>query len=220
MERTVTQEILDSGEASPDAVAASLRDLATVNRWFGGVRTTRILLERVARQRKLSFVDLLDVASGDGFVPKRAAARLTADGVRVRLTFLDRHSRHLPSDVPGLVGDALELPFEDNTVDVVSSCLFLHHLEPEEVRRFALESLRVARHAVIINDIVRSSVNYVGATAFLSLLHPISKHDGLASIRRAYTAGEIRKMLVGVASRVEVSTHYFFRVGVILWKEN
>ena len=218
MQRMAMQEILDSGEASPDAVAASLRDLATVNRWFGGVRTSRILLERVIRERKLRFLDLLDVASGDGFVPKQAAASLRKNGVNVRITLLDRHSRHLPSDLPGLVGDALDLPFEDNAVDVVSSCLFLHHMEPEDVRRFARESLRVARHAVIINDIVRNELNYVGAAAFLSFLHPISKYDGLASIRRAYTASEIRSMLQGVASSMEVTMHYFFRVGVILWK--
>jgi len=218
MERTVTQEILDSGEAAPDAVAASLRDLAIVNRWFGGVRTSRILQQRVVRERKLRSLDLLDVASGDGFVPKHTAAALRRSGVKVRVTLLDRYSRHLPPDVPGLVGDALDLPFEDNTVDVVSSCLFLHHLEPDNVRRFARESLRVARHAVIINDIVRSSVNYAGAAAFLSFLHPISKHDGLASIRRAYTPDELRPMLEGVASRVEITTHYFFRMGVILWK--
>jgi hypothetical protein len=218
MRRTVTQEILDSGDASPDAVAASLRDLATVNRLFGGVRTTRILLQRVINRRKLRHLDLLDVASGDAFVPKRAAAALRERSVKVRITLLDRDSRHLPADIPGLVGDALHLPLEDNTVDVVSSCLFLHHLEPQQVRRFARESLRVARHAVVINDIVRSRVNYLGAAAFLSLLHPISRHDGLASIRRAYTAGEIRGMLEGVASRVEITTHYFFRVGVILWK--
>jgi SAM-dependent methyltransferase len=218
MERTVTQEILDSGEASPDAVAASLRDLATVNRLFGGLRTSRILLQRVVSQCRLRSLDLLDVASGDGFVPKNAGAALRKNGVNVRITLLDRYARHLPPDVPGLVGDALDLPFEDNAVDVVSSCLFLHHLESDEVQRFARESLRVARHAVIINDIVRSEWNYRGAAVFLPLLHPISKHDGLASIRRAYTAKEIRRMLMGVATRVEVTTHYFFRVGVILWK--
>ncbi|HUO60851.1 MAG TPA: methyltransferase domain-containing protein, partial [Candidatus Acidoferrales bacterium] len=159
MERTVTQEILDSGDASPDVVEASLRDLATVNRWFGGVRTSRILFERVARERSLPKLDVLDVASGDGFVPKQVAAKLRRQGVNIRLTLLDRFARHLPPDVPGLVGDALDLPFEDNTVDVVSSCLFLHHLEAEEVRRFAREALRVARHAVVINDIVRSRLN-------------------------------------------------------------
>ena len=218
MERTVTQEILDSGDAPPDVVAASLHDLATVNRWFGGVRTSRFLLERVARERKFRTIDVLDVASGDGFVPKQVATRLRRQGVNVRLTFLDRFARHLPPDVPGLVGDALDLPFEDNTVDVVSSCLFLHHLEAEDVRRFARESLRVARHAVIINDVVRSGFNYLGAAAFLPLLHPISRHDGLASIRRAYTPDEIRTMLQGIGVPVEVTTHYFFRVGVILWK--
>ena len=218
MQRTVTQEILDSGEASPDAVAASLRDLATVNRWFGGVRTAQILCERVVREHKLRKIDLLDVASGDGFVAKQVTAELGRQGLDVRLTLLDHVADHLPLDVPGLVANALDLPFEDNTVDIVSSCLFLHHLESSEIRRFARESLRVAKHAVVINDIVRSRFNYVGATAFLPFLHPISLHDGLASIRRAYTPGEVRGMLQGVAARVEITTHYFFRMGVILWK--
>ena len=46
--------------------------------------------------------------------------------------------------------------------------------------------------------------------------------DGLTSVRRAYVPEEIRSMLASAFSqtevRVEISRHYLFRMGVIVWK--
>ena len=52
MHRVSTQEILDSDACPPIEVEASLRDMCRINRWFGGIATTRSLIERVsARDR-------------------------------------------------------------------------------------------------------------------------------------------------------------------------
>jgi hypothetical protein len=48
----------------------------------------------------------------------------------------------------------------------------------------------------------------------------ISRVDGVASVRRAYEPGEIREILCSSAccQKMEISTHYLFRMGVIVWK--
>jgi hypothetical protein len=46
--------------------------------------------------------------------------------------------------------------------------------------------------------------------------------DGLTSVRRAYVPDEIRNILataVGTGARVEISRHYLFRMGVMVWKD-
>ena len=76
----------------------------------------------------------------------------------------------------------------------------------------------VARHAVIINDLIRNRLHH----SLLHLWRPffrtrVSYLDGLTSVRRAYTPNEIRQMFKA-AGRVEITRHYLFRMGIILWK--
>jgi ubiquinone/menaquinone biosynthesis C-methylase UbiE len=115
----------------------------------------------------------------------------------------------------------MALPFRDNSFDIVGSSLFVHHLEPEEIVRFATESLRVARHAFLIHDLMRHplhlALSYLGFPLYRSR---ITRHDAPASVRRAYTVGEIREILGQLhAEKIEIKTFYLFRMGVIVWKQ-
>ena len=224
MRRVNTPEILDSEECPPQEVAVSLRDLSRINRWFGGVSTTRKLIERVAAATGEKHFSVLEVAAGFGEVPKVAAGQLAGKGITLDLTFLDRVHSHLLPGNRSVVADALALPFPDRAFDLVSCSLFAHHLEPAELTRFAHEALRVCRRAVLINDLVRHPLHlglvYVG---FAFMRSYVSRVDGVASVRRAYTPDEMRAILsngdLGPRA-VEISRHYLFRMGVILWKES
>jgi hypothetical protein len=73
---------------------------------------------------------------------------------------------------------------------------------------------------VLINDLIRSRLHlllvYLGLPLFRSR---ITWHDAPASVRRAYTCDEMRVLLADVGAReVQVSRHYLFRMGVLLWK--
>ena len=88
------------------------------------------------------------------------------------------------------------MPFSDGEFDVVTSSLFVHHLEPFEVLRCINESLRVARVAVIINDLHRSALHLLALYAALPLCHSrLTRHDDPASVRRAYTMAELQNVL-------------------------
>ena len=140
---------------------------------------------------------------------------------RLAVTDLDRAPTHLLPGNRAVVADALALPFRDNSFDLVSCSLFAHHLEPDEVRRFANEALRITRCAVLINDLVRHPLHIAFVYAGFPLMRSyVSRVDGLASVRRAYVPDEVRPILssANAAKRVEISRHFLFRMGVIAWK--
>jgi hypothetical protein len=50
----------------------------------------------------------------------------------------------------------------------------------------------------------------------------VSRLDGVASVRRAYVPEEVRQIVTNgtrSAENVEISTHYLFRMGIIVWKD-
>jgi hypothetical protein len=220
MKRQVTPELLDSDAGTAEERATALADLRRINRWFGGVSTTRKLIERIVRQTGRRELSLLDVATGSGDVPRGAAQALARTGVRLQVTLADRSPAHLRPGARCVAADAMALPFRDGSFDLVSCGLFAHHLEPEELARFAGEALRVARVAVLINDLRRSwthlALVYAGLPLYRSRL---TRHDAPASVRRAYTPAEIAEILGHTpAARIEIHRSYLCRMGILVWR--
>ena len=225
MERIVEEEWLDDDRGTPAEIAAALHAISLANRRFGGMRLHARLLQqalmRVPRERR---PHILEVASGRADVLQAALLQLRAVP---DVTLLDRSAAHLPdphswpSTLPAphtVAGDALALPFPDASVDIVSCCLFLHHLEPPQITRYLAEAQRVARVAVVINDLERSALHY--RLAQLNRIidrSRISRHDGPVSVRRAYTYNELARMLANTGSSFLLERAYLYRLGAILW---
>jgi SAM-dependent methyltransferase len=222
MKRVVVEELLDSDAGTPAEVAGSLKDLRMFNSWFGGVHTMSSLLRRVAQARGLKQISWVDVAGGEGYVATRTQRSLALSGISSQPVILDRAPTHLRNNHPAVCGDALSLPFRDNSFDAVGCSLFVHHLEPDEIVSFAQEGLRVARHAFLIQDLQRHplhlGLSYIGAPLYRSR---ITRHDAPASVGRAYTVDEIRTILsrVAPAENIEIRKFFLFRMGVIVWKQ-
>jgi ubiquinone/menaquinone biosynthesis C-methylase UbiE len=233
MQRVDAPEILDSADCPPEEVVATLKTLDHINRWFGGVATTQKMVERVSSATGMKSLSLLEVAAGSGKVPEIVAQRLAHRGITLEVTLLDRLHSHLPpnehpsknantQNLHSLAADALALPLAAETFDLVSCNLFAHHLNAQELAQFMRESLRVCRRAVLINDLIRHPLHL----ALVYASHPLMGSrvawlDGLTSVRRAYTPSEIRTFLSSMypPARLEITRHYLFRMGVIVWKE-
>jgi ubiquinone/menaquinone biosynthesis C-methylase UbiE len=221
MLRVSTPEILDSGSCPHVEAKASLRDICRMNRWFGGVSTTRSLITRVSAGTGQREFTVLEVAAGFGQVPRAAGRQLARRGITLDITDLDLVPSHLERGHRALAGNAMVLPFRDNSFDLVSCSLFAHHLKPGEVARFAAEASRVCRRAVLINDLIRHPLHLALAYAAFPLMSShVSRVDGVASVRGAYVPNEMRQMLSRAdrAARIDISRHYLFRMGVVLWK--
>ena len=220
MKRIVTPELLDRDAGSPVEIETALRDLRRINRWFGGIGTATGMIERVAAVTGQKRFSLLEVAAASGDVPQKARERLRSEGVELAITLLDRAPSHLRNGLPKVAADALALPFRDQSFDLVSCGLFAHHLEPPEIIQFVNEGLRVARVAVLINDLVRHPLHLALVYAGLPLFRShITHHDAPASVRAAYTRGEMLEMLRSTkATRIEVTPSPLFRMAAIAWR--
>ena len=87
------------------------------------------------------------------------------------------------------------------------------------------ESLRVSRRAVLINDLVRHPLHLALAFAgFPIMWNRVAWLDGLTSVRRAYVPKEIQSILRSdgfeLPVRLEISRHFLYRMGVIVWRNS
>lgn len=222
MKRIAITELLDTDAGTPAEVASSLRDLVNINRRFGGISSSAAMLERVAAKLNTSRLSILEVAAGSGEVSRLVQSCLARKGLELKITLADRVRSHLGNYFPGLVADAVALPFSDDSFDIVMSNLFVHHLSAAQLLQFAREGLRVSRSAFLINDVVRSPLHlalvYAGLPLFRSRL---TRHDAPASVRQAYTLREMRAILEQIPNAYLTSSkHYLFRMNVELWKHH
>ena len=143
---------------------------------------------------------LLDVGTGLGDVPagaRRLARRRGVALTTVGLDLAEELAREVARTGPALCGDAFRLPFADRSVDVVTCSQLLHHFAEAEVRTLLVELNRVARRRVVIGELRRSWVAASGfwLASWPLAFHPVTRHDGVLSVLRGFTAGELRALV-------------------------
>ncbi|MFL5561352.1 MAG: methyltransferase domain-containing protein [Gemmatimonadaceae bacterium] len=187
-------------------VRRSLADVARANALFGGTRAVlselRPLLAARARSSGDRTLTLLDVGTGIGDIAlaaQREAVRrgvgLATIGADSSIPLLGSASQRLDMT---LAANALELPFADWSVDIVVCSQLLHHFTEREIASVLRELHRVARVRVIISDLRRSWMAAAGIwlASFPLHFHPISRHDGVLSVLRGFTAPELGAHIV------------------------
>ncbi|HET8623820.1 MAG TPA: methyltransferase domain-containing protein [Gemmatimonadales bacterium] len=222
--RRVGTELLDDPAAPAGIVELSLRNVARSNRWFGGADALRFglgrLLEPLPRGKTLT---LLDLGTGFGDMPAVGVAWARRHGVRLRAVGLElspvaaRLAR--ARGVPMIVGCAGAPPIADKSVDMVSVSMVAHHFEPDSVVTLLRICNRLARVGVVISDLQRTAL---GAAAFrigarLLGFDPVTRHDGLTSIRRGYTRTELATLLTQAGVPAQVFRRPGWRL-VAVWR--
>ena len=220
-------ELLDDPSTDPALSLRALDDVAAANRWFGGTRAVLAELRPLLREAKargepiksLKSLTLLDLGSGAGDVLVAARQLATRMGVRLDTIGLERTFplAHAGRGACGLslAADALTLPFANGAVDIVMCSQVLHHFAEDEARQLLREMHRVARRAVIISDLRRSwgALGGVWLGSFLLGFHPVSRHDGVVSVRRGFRAAELASLAErAVGVRPVVHDRLGFRV--------
>jgi ubiquinone/menaquinone biosynthesis C-methylase UbiE len=216
---TATRELLDGDLADAAVLDGNLRDLARVNRRFGGVdlslRAIRSLVEDAERRgMAVDELRVLDVGTGAADIPT-ALVRSPGPWSSAHVTAVDSRQEILDSarrvttalaglrDVELAIADGRSLPFAVGAFHVAHASLVLHHLDEDDAAAFLRELSRVASIGVVINDLERGRLNWLGAWLVLHGLtrNRFTLHDGPLSVRRAYTRREVRPLLEAASLR-------------------
>jgi len=185
--------------------------------WFSGIAPHfwRIL-KALASNSGSQPLRVLDVASGGGDIPIRLALRAARAGVKLQFSGCDvsptavaaaqqAATRAGAQSLEFFQHDALrsELPSQYH---VVMCSLFLHHLSGSEAEMLLRRMAAAARHAVLVDDLLRTQVGYFLAWAGCRLLtrSPVVHMDGPLSVRAAFSWEEAQVLAVraGLSSAV------------------
>ena len=204
-------ELLDGPLDDPAALEGSLRDLARVNRFLGGAALSGRALEALAGRLADhgAGITLLDIGTGGADIPlallrdwQRRARHLRVTAVDERDEVIQAAKVVTPSlrDEAGLtleVADGRRLPYPDRSFDIAHCSLVLHHLDERNAVSLLREMARIARRGVIVNDLARGRVPWLGAWLLARVFtrNRYTRHDGPLSVRRAYSIQEARALL-------------------------
>jgi len=204
-------EYLDD-PALPLAVAQqSLRDIALANKYFGGTRAVLAEMTSVFREMQragVSSLSLLDIGTGLGDIPVAISREASDHGLSVRAMGLEltpAFARVSHERVATMIAaDARNLPLGDNSVDVITCSLVLHHLDDGDAVRMLRECNRVARRRVIVAELRRSwvAIGLLWLVSWVLRFHAVSRHDGVVSIRRGFLTSELRAMIAKATTGV------------------
>jgi ubiquinone/menaquinone biosynthesis C-methylase UbiE len=193
-------EYLDEPSVDPKVRRRSHRDIALANKVFGGAHAVFAELRPELKGGSRT-ITLLDVGTGTGDIPARFAREASTHGIRVEVLGVDDHRELVAATrdwpVVPVCADALSLPFADSSIDVVFCSQTLHHFVDDDAITLIREMDRVARRRVLIADLRRSwfAVGGLWSLSFPLGFHPVSRHDGVVSILRGYTGGELRRLV-------------------------
>jgi ubiquinone/menaquinone biosynthesis C-methylase UbiE len=198
------EEFLDGPLDDASALAANLRDIARINWLTGGSRLSRLAITAFGAPSSI-----LDVGTGAADIPISLLADARRHGRPLVVTATDsrpevlaaarvvRPSIERIARLDVALADGRALPYPDGSFDVAHSSMVIHHLEPDEAIVFLRELRRVARNGIVVNDLVRGELAWVGAWLVTHTVAAsrFTRHDGPLSVRRAYDRTELAELI-------------------------
>ena len=220
-------ELLDAPRHDGAELEESLGQVAAVNRWLGGRRALLAHLHELLPE--MGPTTILDCGTGSGDLPRAIVDDARGSGRDVRVRATDAHpqmvgiARQACAAYPEITveqADVLALPYADRTFDGATLAMTLHHMEGEQAIRCLRELARVSRRAVLVSDLERSLLNWLGARALAATLwrgNRLTRHDGPLSVRRSFTARELVALAEAAGfRRARVYRHMPFRLVLAL----
>ena len=186
MRRSQDRELMDAEDVSDEDLAESYRQLQLAHRWLGN--TAAVL--RSLRRQPAPIQRILDIGCGQGGLLLEIRKHFHVDVIG-----FDLRPAPLLSPVPILSGDAVNDPLPE--ADVAVCVMMAHHLSEAELAGLIRNVSRSCQRFLLL-DLVRHPLPLALFRVFVApLLGRINALDGVTSVRRAFTADEMRGIVAG-----------------------
>ena len=221
-------ELMDAPNPNPDVLRQDLRNLRTINRFFGGYRAVRRhITDLIVRAESNDVIRILDLATGSADHPIGLVRLAHQLGRKIHITAVDRNpvtlsvARERTTQMPEIdviEGDILQLQYPPQSFDIVLCSLALHHFSRNNAIRILNMMSSVSRIGLIVNDLDRS---WLAAWAAWMYTHatsrnPLTLNDSYVSVLRAFTPRELNEMaLAASVPHARVYRHPIFRLVLV-----
>ena len=203
--RSNEPERIDTGDYTPEEYKRFLKEIAFINRYLGDGRALKQTLLEEIESGDIREFSVLDVGCGSGELLRMIAefARETnrnASLVGVDLNPISSETTQSESrefgEIVSVRGDALRLPFADDSFDYAISSLFFHHLTDDQILTALGEMHRIASRGVIVIDLHRDPIAYVAYKLFCFAfrISQLVRHDGSLSIKKGFKPEELKRL--------------------------
>lgn len=192
-------ELMDRPQPVTPELETDLRNLASLNRWFGAHRILRQFLGAWLGNKRCYRV--LDLATGSGDLPRFMVEWARARGMDLQIDAVDanastleiarRASAHF-SEIQFHRANVLH--FESpHTYDLVCCSLALHHFSEDDAILLLRRCRALSHRCVLVSDLERRRLTRLGIRLLTTFFYraPMTRADALTSAHRAFSYREM-----------------------------
>lgn len=222
--RSYKLERIDTGDYTEQEYEQFLREIRLVNRFAGDTWALRKTLLHEIEQANLQSFSVLDVGAGSGELLRTIAKFARQQNRQSKLFGLELNARSAEAIVEesknfagifAVRGDALNLPFADDSFDYTICSLFTHHFTDENVVWILEEMSRVSRRKTFVIDLHRHRGAYFFYKFFCAgfRISRLVREDGSLSILRSFKPDELENFgHKANLKQISVKRHFPFRL--------
>lgn len=207
--RSCTRELMDDPYLDTLSLQRVYADINRVNTVLQGFSLSLKAIEKIMGENPQDSYTIIDVGCGDGSMLGKVASFYRDKPVSLDLIGVDLNSRSIAlaqenfkeySNIRFLELDILGPEAEELQCDILLCTLTLHHFDSNEIPIFLDQFVKLCRLGIVINDLHRSKLSYYLFQLFslIFIKTKIAKHDGLVSIKSAFTKLDLMTFSVGL----------------------
>jgi|TARA_B110000902_G_scaffold161662_1_gene184957 2-polyprenyl-3-methyl-5-hydroxy-6-metoxy-1,4-benzoquinol methylase len=227
--RSTKIEIMDDLDMSGKTLINSLDQLANINKWLGGNKTTIDSLKTILKTNpKDKMISIVDLGCGNGDMLRKVAHFGRKNGYKFDLLGIDANQAtidyaiQLSANFPEITykkEDVLSKEFATHTYDIAMCTLFLHHFEDPIALNFIQTLLKNAKIGVVINDLHRHWLAYYLFKLLTSVFgNEMTREDGLTSILKAFKRKDLDRFSKKINFKSTITWRWAFRYQWIINK--
>jgi 2-polyprenyl-3-methyl-5-hydroxy-6-metoxy-1,4-benzoquinol methylase len=195
-------ELMDRPQPVSPALEVDLRNLVSLNRWFGSHRITRKFLSQWLGPN--SCYRVLDLCTGAGDLPRIMVDWARSAGVSLRVDAVDANESTLEiarrasegyPEIQFIRGDVLKFETRE-TYDLVTCSLSLHHFSETDAIALLRRCRDLSHRFVLVGDLERSLQALVGVHFLTTFIYraAMTRADAIMSVQRAFSFAELHAL--------------------------